>query len=257
MAVVDLAEVLQDWPYDPDDSIRIVRCDDGREVLQVRQPMGLEQYELDGRPDGQHPHEMESALDYQLALFEEAKKEGMADQFSLSHEECVELINEGTIYYYRYVHLFQLQDWRRTDRDTARNVRLFDLVQQRAEDPEDAQCLEQWRPYILRMNAIARAMLAVGRSEHLEALDVLHETITTIESLDELEDNPTFKVEQQRSLEVLRSLEMEIGTSRPLTEMEELQKDLQDAVSEEDYERAAGLRDLIRALEEVEAQGDF
>ena len=45
-----------------------------------------------------------------------------------------------------------------TQRDTAtRNLRLFDFVHQHAHRKEDRHHLEQWRPYILRINAVARA----------------------------------------------------------------------------------------------------
>ncbi len=252
MGLFDLTALLKSWPYDPENTIRLIQCEDGREVLQVRLPMGVEQYEMDGRPDGEQPHGMESALHYYLAKKERAERRGEA--FSLSHEACVELINESTLYYYRYVHLFQIQDWARTDRDTARNLALFDFVRDYAEDPEDAASLEQWRPYILRMNAVARAMMAADQGRHLKAIDIVREAIDAIEALDEPDDeNPTFRVERDRSLEVLRSLELDLGASRPLSEMEQLEKELQEAVAEEDYEHAAELRDLIRVLK---AEGD-
>jgi len=246
MPTFDLAGLLQEWPYDPEQTARVVRCPDGREVLQVRLPMGVEQYEMDGRPDGAKPHGMESELHYHLAQLDSATRAGQ--DFSLSHAECIGLINEGTIYYFRYVHLFQIQDWPRTDRDTARNIRLFDLVREYAEDPDDAQCLEQWRPYIVRMNAVARAMLAVQRKEHLKAVDIVKEAIAAIEALEPMEECPTFDVERDRSLEVLRSLELEIGSTRPLSEVEMLEGELREAVEEEDYEHAAELRDMIQLL---------
>ena len=250
MSNVDISSFLNEWPYDPDNYVRVVRCPDGRQVLQVRQPMGVEQYEMDGRPDGERPHDMESALHYQLRRLSDAT----IGDFSLSHNECVELINEGTIYYYRYVHLFQIQDWPRTDRDTARNLRMFDLVHEYAEDADDGACLEQWRPYILRMNAVARAMMAVDEKEHPRAIEIVQEAIAAIEALDDMEDTPTFRVERERSLEVLRSLDLEIGSSRPLSELELIEKELSDAVAQEDYERAAELRDLIAAWRASEEQ---
>ncbi len=246
MSAFDLAGLLREWPYDPEQTARVVQCADGREVLQVRLPMGLEQYEMDGRPDGAKPHGMESELHYHLAQLDRATRAGQ--DFSLSHDECIGLINEGTIYYFRYVHLFQIQDWPRTDRDTARNIRLFDLVREYAEDPDDAQCLEQWRPYIVRMNAVARAMLAVQHQEHLKAVDTVKEAIAAIEAIEHMDECPTFDVERDRSLEVLRSLELEIGSTRPLSEVERLEKELREAVAEEDYEHAAELRDMIQLL---------
>ena len=119
----DLRKILKAWPYDPEHDARIVRGDDDRELLQVRTPLGLEQYELDDRPDGLRPHGMESALDYQTHRLNQAKFSGREADFELSPQECSELFHEGTLYYFRYVRLFQLKDWARTIRDTARNLR--------------------------------------------------------------------------------------------------------------------------------------
>ena len=92
----DLKALLEAWAYDPDDCVRVVTLADGREVMQVRLPLGIEQYEIDGRPDGQHPHGAESALDYQL----ERSNNAGDSKFQLSPDDCVELFNEGVLYYY-------------------------------------------------------------------------------------------------------------------------------------------------------------
>src|SRR5512135_3187315 len=106
----DLRKILKSWPYDPENDARVVKGDDGREVLQVRTPMGLEQYELDGRPDGVRPHGAESALEYYQQRLNQAKFAGREADFGLRERECAELFQEGTIYYFRYVRLFQLKD---------------------------------------------------------------------------------------------------------------------------------------------------
>jgi len=140
---VDLRNALQSWPYDPDDDSRLVRGEDGRAILQVRTPLGIEQYELEGRPDGLRPHGMESALEHHLQKLEQARAAGGDAQFELGPRECSELFNEGTLYYFRYVRLFQLKDWVRTRRDTSRNLRVFDLVNRYARRDEDKLFLEK------------------------------------------------------------------------------------------------------------------
>src|SRR5215467_8224754 len=102
---VDLRQALKSWPYDPDNDARFCRGEDGRELLQVRTPVGIEQYELDGRPDGERPHDRESALEYHLARLEQAKTAGQETDFELSPRDCAELFHEGTLYYFRYVRL--------------------------------------------------------------------------------------------------------------------------------------------------------
>ena len=79
----------------------------------------------------------------------QAKIAGREADFELSPQECGELFHEGTLYYFRYVRLFQLKDWARTVRDTARNLRAFDLLHRYAQREEDQQFLEKWRPYII------------------------------------------------------------------------------------------------------------
>lgn len=67
MNSVDLRDCLQSWPYDEQSSVRIRRGADGREIILVRRPMGIEQYEADGRPDGRRVQGGESVLDFHLA----------------------------------------------------------------------------------------------------------------------------------------------------------------------------------------------
>jgi hypothetical protein len=244
---VDLRGILKSWPYDADNDARVTRGEDGREILQVRTPVGIEQYEMDGRPDGARPHGVESALQYYLARLEKAKASGVEAQFKLGVRECTELFNEGTLYYFRYVRLFQLKDWARTLRDTARNLRAFDLVRDHAERDEDRQFLEKWRPYIIRVSATAAAMLELEKHGYDRALRVVNEAIERIQRLDEFEDE-TFKFEQERSLTAMQELASQILKNRPLSEMEQLEHQLRRAVERQEFERAAQLRDRIRVL---------
>jgi len=247
---IDLRRFLKDWPYDPDHDARIIRGEDGREILQVRLPLGIEQYEMEGRPDGERPHGMETALEFFLQRLEQAKAAGREADFELKPKECGELFNEGTLYYFRYVRLFQLRDWARTVRDTTRNLRVFDFVRRYARREEDQQFLEKWRPYILRMKASAAAMMALEKNAHGEALRITNETIEQIEELDEL-DEETFKFERQRSLTALRDLAEQIQKNRPLSELERLEKQMRGAIERQEFERAAQLRDRIRGMKEA------
>ena len=244
---MDLRDLLKSWPYDPDDDARIVSGDDGRKILQVRTPLGIEQYEMEGRPDGARPHGMESALEFYLGKLEKAKAEGQEADFELDPRECGELFNEGTLYYFRYLRLFQLQDWKRTVRDTNRNIRAFDLLHQYARREEDQQYLEKWRPYIVRVNTTAAAMLELENKDYEKALAVVNEAIGKIEALEEMDDD-TFKFERERSLTALRELAGQIQKNRPLSQIEQLEHQLRRAVERQEFERAAELRDRIREL---------
>ena len=55
-------------------------------------------------------------LEYYLQRLEHHRGRGKEEDFELTPQECAELFNEGTIFYFRYVRLFQLKDWSRTIR---------------------------------------------------------------------------------------------------------------------------------------------
>ena len=160
---IDLRETLKSWPYDPENDARVTTGKDGRRLLQVRTPLGIEQMEMDGRPDGLRPHGLESNLEFHHSRLEQAKLAGKEDDFELDPSACAELFSEGMLYYFRYVRLFQLRDWARTVRDTSRNLRVFDLVHRYAEREEDQQFLEKWRPYIIRVNSTAAVMIELEK----------------------------------------------------------------------------------------------
>jgi hypothetical protein len=243
----DLRRILEAWPYDPDNDARIAKGEDGRSILQVRTPLGIEQYEIDGRPDGARPHGLESALEYQLQRLQAAKIEGKAGRFELGQRDCGELFNEGTLYYFRYVRFFQLKDWVRTVRDTARNLQVFDLVHRYARREEDRSFLEKWRPYILRVNATAGVMLELEKQAYDRAARIAEQAIRKIEELPEMEDE-TFAFERERSQQALRELADQIQKHRPVSELERLERQLRRAIDRQEFERAAQLRDKIRSL---------
>lgn len=243
----DLRKALKSWPYDPENDARLAVGDDEREILQVRTPLGIEQYELDGRPDGLRPHGMESALDYFIQRCNRARFSGCEGEFALSPPECTELFHESTLYYFRYVRLFQLKDWPRTIRDTARNLQAFDFLHRYAGREEDQQFLEKWRPYILHVNANATIMQMVEKGAYDEAIEHVQAAIRKIEGLEDMDDE-TFKVERERSIMILRELESQIRRNRPLSRLERLEHQLHRAIERQEFERAAELRDRIREL---------
>jgi hypothetical protein len=174
-------------------------------------------------------------------------KHNTDEGFSLSSSDCASLADEGLLYYYRYVLFFQIQDYVNTIRDTARNIRMFDFVRKYAAAEGDKEALEQYRPYIIRMNAMAKSLWSVKLQEYNEALGYLSEGIETLEGLEDI-DNPVFTYEKNRSHKILVDLQKDIEKHKPLSALEKLEKQLDRAVKVENYERAAELRDRIRAM---------
>ena len=151
----DISDILESWPYEGDQTVRIIEASDGRRLLQVRLPVGIEQYEMDGRPDGQLAGDEETFLDYLERRLEAAGP----GNFSIGHDDFILLQNESILYYYRYIILFQLGDYTRTVRDTGHNLRACELVERFVERENDRSSLLQYKPYILRVHSVSRAML--------------------------------------------------------------------------------------------------
>jgi UvrB/uvrC motif len=243
----DIRDLLDAWPFDPDNDARVMQGKDGREILQIRTPLGLEQLELQGRPDGVRPHEMGSALEFYQQKLAQAEAAGSAAGFELDAHDCAELIGEGTLYYFRYLRLFQLNRWADTVRDTSRNLQLFDFIRQYAAREEDQQFLEKWRPYLMRMNVAASALQHLEQGDAAKALQIVQSGREQIEALDEMDDD-TFRLEHERSLAALVELEKQLQKKQPVTPEELLQRQLRHAIERQEFERAAELRDRIREL---------
>lgn len=242
----DISPILEQWPYEPSRTLRIIMAPDGRRVMQVRLPLGIEQYELEGRPDGISPEGYETFL----AEFEDRleKKLRQGDTgFTMSHEDFVRLQNESALFYYRYLMLFQINDFPRVKKDTEHNLRIAELVEQFSDNEEDRNALLQYRPYMIRMNYVSRAMLLIQNKEHSRARELLQQGIDKIKELSEI-DSPAFQFEKIRSINYIKTALKQIKDKED-GPMEELRLELERAVQEENYERAAELRDRIQGME--------
>lgn len=243
----DLTTILQEWPYDEENLIRKIVADDGREVLQVRLPLGIEQYELEGRPDGVKPGGSDSVLDQvEQDLAQHVEREGSAAGFEIDHETATRLHGEGLLFYYRYLLLFQMSDFERVSRDTEHNLRLCRMLERYCPDEEDRNAVLQFKPYILRMNSVARAMISMHQAAKGVARSILESAIEEIESMEEI-DSAAFRFERVRSVNYLKSA-LEQVDEQAVDAHEQLEKQLTEAVEEENYERAAELRDQLRNL---------
>jgi hypothetical protein len=242
--IQDLTQLLTSWEYDESKPIRRLKAEDGREIIQVRLPLGLEQYEIDGRPDGKRPMNHESWLHY---YWQQSKlKREDSGEFSLSEEDFARVQQEGLLYYYRYLLFFQVHEYRLCARDTRRNLKLLDFVSKYA-PPEQTELLEQYRPYILRMNVMARALFKIQEDEDVPAaLRLLQNGIKAVESLHPIDGNQIFEFEKSRSLKSLEDLISQLEAHVP--KRVALQNELDRAIKDENYEKAAMLRDEIAGL---------
>ena len=103
------------------------------------------------------------------------------------------------------------------------------------------------------MNAIARAMISLHKELKSTAEDILNSAISAIEDMREI-DTPAFQFERVRSLNYLKATLKQIRDKKD-SPVETLKSELQTAIEEEDYERAAAIRDRIREFDIADQAG--
>ncbi len=245
----DISPILGGWPYSSSEvTVRRVDGVDGHAKIQMRLDLGILQMETTGRPDGQRPHGFESLLEYHRQRLERyATRHGSEDGFELDDEACSELRGEAMQYYYRYLSQFHLGDYEAVLRDTQRNVEAFDFVRDHAEDAGDRFSMEQFRPYVMMMHTRARACIHLEERGFDRALEIIDEGIDEIEVY--LRDNGRDDmIDSCRELQFLEEWRDRVRSSRPVPIEEKLRQELRTAVETENYERAAELRDQIKAM---------
>jgi UvrB/UvrC motif-containing protein len=248
----DIDEALQDWPYEPEPGeviAREVRARDGRMVLQVRVELGVLQLEQEARPDGTRPHQFNTYLDY---LRYRAASRGLAPggkspPWKMSPEQCEEADREFVQYYHRRVAWLQLQRYDKALLDADHTLSLMDFVCRHGINADYIASHEKYRGLVLFHRTQAGAALALERRKPEEAIDAVREGIERITSHQHNwdtdhgeEDSPNASLIEQLIL-----LEGEIRKNFSVAKT--LREQLDEAVACEDYERAAHLRDQIRA----------
>ncbi|MBN1465602.1 UvrB/UvrC motif-containing protein [candidate division KSB1 bacterium] len=240
----DISHILDGWKYSEHDvNVRLIQGADGQLKLQMRLDLGLLQMELDGRPDGRRPRNHDSYLDYFAAKAESRAQSKIKSPFVLSPMDCFKLQQEAVQYYHRYLALMKLRDYARVTRDTVRNLRVFDFVEKFADDDEMTWQFQQHRPYVIMMRTRAQASLKLDQNDFDAAILLIKKGIKEIESHNEKWDARLGP--DSPELEFLHYWLDEISEQRPLSETEQLTKELDQAIADENYERAAELRDKI------------
>jgi hypothetical protein len=242
----DLSSLLSEWAYEDGKTVRRLKAADGHEVIQVRLPLGIEQYEMDGRPDGQRPMSCASWLHFYLAKARAAARK--SEDFKLSAVDFARLHQEGLLFYFRYLLFFQIHEYRRCTRDTYRNLKLLEFLSRHAR-PEQSVEMEQYKPYILRMHFMARALHKLQAKQDVKlALRILRRGLKLVESLDPIEGNQIFEWEKTRARKTLEDLISQMEAQLPVPKVTLLERQMERAVREENYEQAALLRDQIASL---------
>jgi len=243
---LDLNDLLGDWPHEPGMiKVRKILGNDGKEKIQLRIDLGLIQMETTGRPDGQEPHNFESLLEYHRSRARRAEKKG--EKYMLTAEQVGELQQEGIQYYHRYISFFQLNDYVGVIRDTQRNLDMFDFVAEHADREELIGTVEQFTPYVLMMNTRGKASIEIERENFPGAIAKIEEGMEKIRAFFNNVESPD-AVANSPELGFLGEWLEEIRARTPLTKLEKMQREMDNAIANEAYERAAELRDQINAM---------
>jgi len=247
---LDLNTLLEGWPHEPGQiRVRKIKGSDGMEKIQLRIDLGLIQMETVGRPDGLRPHGSESLLHWHR---KRARRALNADRpFTLSADECGELQQEAIQYYHRYVALFELGDFESVIQDTERNLDLFSFVSKYAQREEFAWSLEQFRPYVLMMCTRAKASMNLERNDIPAAIKEVETGRNMIIKLLKERPEPT---DTSAETEFLAEWLEELKSKRPFSKLEIMQREMDQAIASEAYERAAQLRDAIREFRAPKAK---
>ncbi len=242
----DLTAWLEEWPYDAGRvKARRVRGADGRTRVQLRVELGILQMEEKDRPDGARPHGYPSLLDYHRMI----ERTSPGPPAPLDEEACTALQMEAVQYYHRYLALSALGHLDGVVADCAHNLALIELVLRRAPDQPSAESLAQLYPFVRMMHARAKAEVLMDRAEAEQAVAAVEEALKDIERMAErhgLSEN----VRRLREIESLSELLVSLRGQGHENPTARLRRELDAAVASEDFERAAELRDQLRASRE-------
>ncbi len=241
----DISRLLNDWPFEPGKlNVRLIDGTDAEPRLQVRLDLGILQMHLEGRPDGERPHGYDSLLEYF-----EARRDEAEEGFSLTADDAHSLREEAVQFYHRYVALLALDEFEGVIRDTTRNLRLLDFCKAHSETEEDRAALDQFRPYITMMRARAMASQALKDNEPKAALHAIDEGISALRQHFADSGQPDL-FDQSSEVQMLRGMRDSLVPKLPVSQKAELRQRLAEAVTQENYELAAILRDELRQLKE-------
>ena len=279
----DITELLQEWDFTPGQVVaRRFMGQDGKEKLQLRVDLGVLQMNAEGRPDGRRPMGHDTWFDFFQARVEQTKEEneGSDELFTLGQTECSKLQQEAIQFHHRYICFFQLEDYASVERDTSRNLEVFEFVDEFAETDELAWTILQFTPQLLMMRTRGRGMAALRDKKTEEAAALIEEGIELLEDFyrgsgrenlaedsgeisslrhwleETMGKTPSTEtsgdeVDVAHDTKPVPSVETQIANAN--SELETLKVALAEAIRREDYEKAADVRDQLRKIQASES----
>ncbi|MFN3190893.1 MAG: UvrB/UvrC motif-containing protein [Aureliella sp.] len=230
-----LDHILGDWPFEPDGlGVRLLKGDDGRDVIQLRVDLGILQLETTGRPDGTRPEGFDTLLDLLI------RKEAEDPDLELDEDTCVEIDREFVQYYHRRVGWLRLQRFDLAVRDADHTLALMDFCREHSPCEEWSLQHEQHRAFVLFHRSQAAALAAVERQQPELAIDSIN---TGLEQMEENFTEMGWEDQFESDELVERLVHLRESLRSDFTIEKSLKEQLAEAVELEQYELAARLRD--------------
>ncbi len=245
-----MSHILTEWDFEPGEAmVRRFIGKDGVEKIQMRIDLGILQMNADGRPDGKRPYGKTSYFEHmrETALAYEAENDGGPD-FQLDPKQCQKLQQEAIQYHHRYICYFQLEDYAKVVRDTERNLDAIDFAATYSPSEDVIWSLRQLTPQLLMMRTRATAAQHLARDNHNEAIVNVEEGLHELQSFYDSVSRPDL-AEDSGEMQALETWLEELRDQRPLSKREKLENELNEAIQQENFERAAQVRDEIKALD--------
>ncbi|MEZ6090208.1 MAG: UvrB/UvrC motif-containing protein [Pirellulaceae bacterium] len=234
---LNIDKLLRDWSFDPQSlSVRLVKGDDGRDVLQMRVDMGLLQMETTERPDGERPEGFSNVL-------EMIQKHELDDiGFVLDDDQCNQVDREFMQFYHRRICWLRLQEYRRAIEDADHTLALMDAARLHSPDEEWTTAHEQYRPFVWFHRTQAHALAELEDEGAEQAVSAINHGLESIQQIfNEHDAAEHFEHDEL----VIRLRELRESLRKEYSVGPTLQERLQEAVESEQYELAARLRDEL------------
>jgi len=246
----DISRLLEQWDYQPGKvGVRKFKAGDGVEKIQLRVDLGLLQMNAEGRPDGKRPFGHPSLFEYYQSKLRKhaATQSGSDEGFALEPDDCAKLQIEALQYHHRYICLLELGDFPGVVRDAERNLAVFNFVGKHAGCEDLAWSLQQFQPQLMMILTRARALQAIKDEQHAEAVTQIERGLDDLRAFFNEHSRPDL-IATSGEIQSLETWLSEISANRPLSPREKLEQALSEAVQQEDYEKAAQMRDALRNL---------
>jgi len=237
----DIDNALKGWEFKPGQmQARVVQAA-GREVIQMRVDLGILQMETGPRPDGASPHGFPTYFAYLQNQSRVARKAGK--DFTLSEEQCQEADREFAEFYQRRICWLALGNFSRAINDADHTLAFMDFVRDHSPGEEYTQAHEQYRCFVIFQRTQAYAALEVEKKNPEAAIDEVRAGLDRLRTF-----FAAFQAEEQMEddgmVQHLRKIEKSLRGEYKIEAT--LQEQLDLAVANEEYERAAQLRDALR-----------